>query len=63
VTSGWQKRGWTTSTGSPVKHRDLWEALIAEEKQRPIQWTLERGQPPSFARGLDKLASDSSSRL
>lgn len=25
--SGWMKRGWTTSVGSPVKNQDLWETL------------------------------------
>lgn len=27
---GWIQRGWKTSTGAPVKNRDLWECLLGE---------------------------------
>ncbi|PHH91007.1 hypothetical protein CDD83_1985 [Cordyceps sp. RAO-2017] len=27
---GWASNGWTTSTGAPVKNKDLWEALLGE---------------------------------
>ena len=26
--AGWQKRGWRTASGDPVKNRDLWERLV-----------------------------------
>ncbi len=34
---GWQRRGWVTSTGNPVKNRDLWQQL-ERLNRRGIQW-------------------------
>lgn len=56
--AGWQKKNWITSSGTPVKHRDLWEALADEARQRSIQWVIERGTPPDCARDLDRLAAE-----
>lgn len=56
--SGWQRRGWKTSSKQPVKHKDLWQTLLRLVDERPAQWTPEGSQRPAIARGLDKLAAD-----
>lgn len=36
---GWQRNGWTTSTGKEVSNRDLWETLAALfQRQKRIRW-------------------------
>ena len=45
---GWIKKGWKTSTKSDVLNKDLWEALLHEEKRLKnsgvsISWTYVRG--------------------
>ncbi len=45
---GWIKKGWKTSTKSDVLNKDLWEALLHEEKRLKssgvtITWTYVRG--------------------
>ncbi len=39
---GWQRRGWMTSTGTPVKNRDLWQKL-AKLAHPKINWQHVRG--------------------
>lgn len=34
----WQKNGWKTSSGTPVKNRDLWEILLKLTKTHQIDW-------------------------
>lgn len=34
----WQKRGWKTANGKPVKNMDLWQALWQSSKGRQIEW-------------------------
>lgn len=60
--SGWQKRGWRTRGGEPVKNRDAWQALAQLAGARRVQWVLERNRAADFADGLDKLATDAARR-
>ncbi len=39
---GWRRRGWITSTGTPVKNRELWQRL-AELAHPQINWRHVRG--------------------
>lgn len=55
---GWQARGWTTKTGEPVRHAELWRALDAEAARRQIAWSPARECPPDLSDNLDRLASD-----
>lgn len=37
---GWEKRGWTNSTGAPVANKELWVALFAlvDERRVTVRW-------------------------
>jgi ribonuclease HI len=34
----WAAQGWRTRDGQPVKHRELWQALLAQAQARPVRW-------------------------
>lgn len=38
---GWQRRGWMTSTGEPVKNSDLWKEFLDVLRSMPPSWRLE----------------------
>lgn len=40
---GWRRKGWKTSTGAPVKNRELWEELDALSKRHRVRWEWVRG--------------------
>lgn len=40
---GWQKRGWRTADGSPVKNKDLWQALLAAATPHAVDWRWVKG--------------------
>jgi ribonuclease HI len=52
---GWLRRNWTTTGKQPVKHRDLWQALLTASSKRSVDWVPEGDS--SLARGLDALAA------
>jgi ribonuclease HI len=39
----WKRRGWKTSTRSPVKNADLWQQLDALASKHDIEWLWVRG--------------------
>ena len=39
----WQRNGWTTSSRTPVKNRDLWETLLALTDRHQVDWRWTRG--------------------
>jgi ribonuclease HI len=39
----WKRKGWKTSTGQPVKNRDLWEALDRLASEHHVEWHWVRG--------------------
>ena len=42
--AGWRRKGWKTASGSPVKNRDLIEALDAEvNRHESVRWHWVRG--------------------
>ena len=40
---GWKRKGWKTSTGSPVMNKELWMALEAEVARHKVQWEWVKG--------------------
>lgn len=36
--SKWQKNGWKTSAGTPVKNKDLWEVLLKLSSHHRVEW-------------------------
>lgn len=41
--ASWQRRGWKTAAGKPIKNRDLWEALAEAASRHDIRWHWVRG--------------------
>lgn len=39
----WQRKGWKTSTGTPVKNQDLWLALAEAGRRHTIEWNWIKG--------------------
>ena len=39
----WKKRQWKTASGSPVKNRDLWEALDTAVQRHTVHWGWVKG--------------------
>ena len=39
----WKRRGWMTTSKTPVKNRDLWEQLAAETERHTVQWQWVKG--------------------
>lgn len=56
---GWKRRGWTTSTGDPVKNQDLWQALDGRAQRYPgvlvLEWVRGHAGDPGNERA-DELA-------
>lgn len=40
---GWQKKGWRTADGKPVKNVELWQALIAATARHEVTWHWVKG--------------------
>jgi ribonuclease HI len=39
----WKQNGWKTSTGAPVKNKDLWVALDEASRRHAVQWNWVKG--------------------
>lgn len=39
----WKKKNWRTASGSPVKNKDLWQALDASVQKHQIDWRWVKG--------------------
>jgi len=40
---GWRRKGWKTTSGAPVKNRDLWEELDRLASKHQMSWEWVRG--------------------
>ncbi len=53
---GWRRKGWKTASGSPVKNRDLLEALDAETRRHAaVRWHWVRGHETGAAHAHKSL--------
>ncbi len=41
--TGWVRRNWRNAAGDPVANMDLWQRLLAAEKQHQVEWKWVRG--------------------
>src|SRR3546814_16224141 len=41
--TGWQRRGWKTAGGAPVKNQDLWQRLSVAAGRPKVCWLWVRG--------------------
>ncbi|MBV8501512.1 MAG: ribonuclease HI [Paucibacter sp.] len=41
--SGWQRRGWKTADGKPVKNAELWQRLDALARLHQVEWRWVKG--------------------
>jgi ribonuclease HI len=41
----WQRRGWKTKRGDPVKNRALWEGLLQAAQPHQVSWQVSKGVP------------------
>ncbi|AEB11661.1 ribonuclease HI [Marinithermus hydrothermalis] len=39
----WQRNGWRTRAGAPVKNQDLWRALLEEIRRHEVRWRWVEG--------------------
>ena len=39
----WQRNGWRTAAGKPVKNQDLWEALAQQVDRHTVDWHWVKG--------------------
>ena len=48
----WSAQGWRTKDGQPVKHREVWQAIVRAAQNRTIQWHVlkEEVHPPESQR-------------
>jgi ribonuclease HI len=61
---GWQRRGWKTADGKPVKNDDLWRELLAAQKPHTVDWRWVRGHSGHVENErVDQLARDAALRI
>ena len=53
----WAAKGWRTKEGQPVKHRELWQAILDAGQARPVHWhSLKDGLRPVESLRAEALA-------
>lgn len=57
--AGWERRGWTTKGGEPVKNQTEWRALVEIAGPRDVQWASRKAEDETIAADLDTLAAQS----
>ncbi len=56
--NNWRRKNWVTSTNTPVKNKDLWQALSKELGQHQIEWRWTKGHAgDKWNERADELAS------
>lgn len=53
----WKQNGWRTSSKKPVKNKDLWQALDAQNERHQVEWIWVKGHADNkFNNYADSLA-------
>jgi ribonuclease HI len=53
---GWVKKGWRTSSGEPVKNRELWERLLKASEIHSVQWVYQTKAQSTYTQRVYQLA-------
>lgn len=54
---GWAAAGWRTKDGAPVKHKEIWQALLAGAQAHPVRWhCLKDAARPAESHQAEDLA-------
>ncbi|MCG6116744.1 MAG: ribonuclease HI [Aquimonas sp.] len=62
--AGWQRRGWKTADGKPVKNEDLWRELLVARQPHAVRWHWVRGHAGHVENErVDVLARDAALAL
>ena len=60
----WQRRGWKTADGKPVKNDDLWRELLLAQKPHTVDWRWVKGHAGHVENErVDVLARDAAVRI
>ena len=54
----WARNGWQTKQGQPVKHAELWQAILQARQQHSVEWHCLKNEAarPEESRRADELA-------
>jgi ribonuclease HI len=53
----WAAQGWRTKEGQPVKHREVWQAIVVASKGRQVKWhSLKDEVRPAESQQAEELA-------
>lgn len=55
--AGWERRGWQTREGAPVKNQAEWRVLTAEAAIRSVTWLPREAEDPALSADLETLAA------
>ena len=55
----WMAQGWHTKDGQPVKHREVWQAIVAASRERNVMWhSLKEEIRPAESQRAEALARE-----
>jgi ribonuclease HI len=56
----WERNGWRTKEGQPLKHSELWQAVLKAQGERHMHWHCIKGNmpQPAEAQRADALAQE-----
>ena len=59
----WQAQGWRTKDGQPVKHREVWQAIVRASQGRKVIWhALKDEVRPAESQRAEALARETVKR-
>lgn len=62
--NNWIAQGWRTKDGQPVKHREVWQAVVAAVRGRAVEWhSLKAETHPAESQRAEALARLEARRL
>jgi len=60
----WIAQGWRTKDGQPVKHREVWQAIVTASGSREVRWhCLKEDIRPAESQQADALARQEAKQM